>query len=204
MKSSPLSRRALLLGAGALAGCASAAAPHAPVREAWVASEDSSSFVRQGDGSWVELAPNGLARFRFRGEREEGDVSIMLDETRNVRLRLDPVSMTLTEDGPNGWRPLYELTRVERGWADALAVGGDLTDGVFRVWLEGGGAFLLTAAGWVRISEVDGFPDGPAAAEVSRDANTIGVGDSVRIRLDESVVEFGDSDAVNIRAVDRR
>jgi hypothetical protein len=194
----------LLLGAALLAGCASAGpVAQEPVREAWVASEDSSSFVRQSDGSWVELAPNGLARFRFSHERDEGDVSIMLDETRNVRLRLDPAAMTLTEDGPNGWRPLYVLTRVERGWADALAVGGNLSDGVRRLWLEGGGAFLRTDEGWLRISEVDGLSTGAAMAETSRDADTIDVGDSVRIRLDVGVVEFGDTGALNVRAVDR-
>jgi hypothetical protein len=182
--------------------------PPAPARQtsnlsatARVIARDSTHFERQADGSWVEISHAGLARFRFTHERDEGDVAIVLDESRNVRLRIDPEARTITEDAQQGWRPLYEISEIVRG-----AVPPTPRVNPLRVWFEGGGAFVRDGETWAQLSPIDGFPPAERWREQSRDADTITLaleGRQVRIELGEGrVYGLDESAARTIRAVD--
>lgn len=205
-----LVRRRTLLGAALLAGCATPAPEQ--VRVVRVAARDSVSFNRQPDGSWVELSHQGLARFRFTHEREENDVTIVNDETRNVRLRIDPHARAITEETSSGWRPLYEISGVERGPTLGVSPAGS-TEGVTRVWFVGGGAGVRDGAVWREISKEDGFPLAHEWREESRDDDTLVLRDEARqalarVELSEGAVYFqtiGEAAPrlrVGIRAVD--
>ncbi|MEJ0060198.1 MAG: hypothetical protein WDM79_11740 [Terricaulis sp.] len=189
----------IALAAAGLAACASAP-PIEPVREARVIARDSTHFARQADGSWVEISHAGLARFRFTHERDEGDVAIVFDESRNVRLRIDPAARTITEAGQQGWRPLYDISEVVRG-----AVAPAPRTNPIRVWLDGGGAFVRDGASWAQLSPIDGFPPAERWREQSHDADTITLAldtREVRIELGEGLVHGLNAATTRIRAVD--
>jgi hypothetical protein len=183
-----------------LAACASAP-PLEPVREARVVARDSTHFARQADGSWVEISHAGLARFRFTHERDEGDVAIVFDESRNVRLRIDPAARTITEAAPQGWRPLYDISEIVRGDIPSTPHTNPI-----RVWFDGGGAFVRDGETWAQISPIDGFPPPERWRELSRDAGAITLTNGarqVRIDLGEGRVHGLDEAAPRaIRAVD--
>lgn len=140
----------------------------------------------------------------------------MLDETRNVRLRIDPHERTITEDGAQGWRPLYDISDVVRAYPPPLAFDPDApTRGVTRVWFEGGGAALRDGETWVEASKEDGMPAPHRWREIiaRRDVDTFVLHDEARqadarFELSERVVYFHDAGqpaprlAVPIRAVD--
>jgi hypothetical protein len=203
------SRRAvlLMLAAGfALGACATAGAASVQrtVREVRVLARDSVAFRRQADGSWVEFAHSGLPRFRFAYERDDGAATVVLDETRNVRLRIDAAARTITEDTPQGWRALYTISAVERGAPDAEGAQ------VSRLWFVGGGALVRDGAGWVGLSPVDGFPFAGRWRELGSDGAVIVLrddahGGTARIALAEGMATFSDADgetAKRTRAVD--
>lgn len=212
-----VSRRAagaVTLAALILSACAYTPAP--PIREVRVVARDSTHFAKQADGSWIEFSHAGLARFRFMHERSEGHVEIVLDETRNVRLRIDPHDRTITEDGAQGWRPLYTISEVVRAYSEPLALDPDApARSVRRVWFEGGGAALRDGDYWVEAAKEDGMPAPHRWREIiaRRDADTFVLHDEARhadarFELSERVVYFHDAGApeprlaVPIRAVD--
>lgn len=169
-------------------------APAETVTELHIGATDTSSFKLQPDGSWVELGPEGQARFRFSHERADGQAFIVFDETRNVRLRLDPIANTITEEIPDGWRPLYAIATVVRNAPPAdVPIASRSAATAKRIWFEGGGAFVSTGKAWSEISREDGMNHGGHWLEASRDADTIelrddGRGARARIELSEGAV----------------
>lgn len=190
-------------------------APVEVLRGVRVNTADSEGFYRQADNTWVELAPSGVARFRFVEEREEAGAPVIFDETRNVRLRIEPASAMITEETPEGWRPRYENIEIVRGIPPVAAPPSTvLSDHVSVVWFDGGGAFARNGDLWVELSRDDGMFGGAGWREESRDGDTITLRDDsrqagARIELTEGMIYlyFPDWGAWQpqwrIRAVDR-
>lgn len=206
-------RRVVIGAALALIACACAAqrteARQEIVLGVKVNTADSDGFYRQADGSWIETAPNGVARFRFTQEREAEGVAIVFDETRHVRLRIDPAAGTITEEASGAWRPLYRFSEIVRG-APLSPAPADAP--VTRVWFEHGGGFARFGDAWVEISPVDGKFGEARWREESRDAGAITLRETARqtlarIALGEGAVYLSDGDAAlqrkAIRAIDR-
>lgn len=206
---------------GALTQAESEVAPDAAImdvmNEVRVDGDEATIFRRQPDGAWVEFTPEGMPRFLFTHESDEGEAVVINDETRNVRLRMDPAAMEITEETAEGWRPRFTIAEIVR--SPELGVSPESanpSEGVTRVWFEGGGAFVLDGEnGWAEVGKDDGLTH-PSARwrEESRDEDTITLADDgrqagARIELSENAIylyfpDWGDwNKQWDIRAVER-
>lgn len=147
-----------------------------------VDSADSSGFRRLSDGAWVEMAPDGQPRFRFTEETRDGDVLTLVDETRNMRLRIEPGARAVSVEASGAWRPLYGIAAADAPAPPVSArEDGAPSTGVTRVWFASGGALLRQAdASWVETDPQSGAPNGFAWRESARSADTIVLRDEAR------------------------